>query len=219
VMLGGLICAIVHRDTEVRSRRNFLEEALLAEMSMRDGLTGLMNRRALDEHLLRLWQQGLRDRRTLAVLMIDIDHFKSFNDLLGHQAGDAVLRSVSKLLKDFAQRPLDIAARYGGEEFVVALYDMQREHVQDIAERIRHSVESMTVPRTAPIAVPNVTVSIGAAVVQPALGRTLQGALQSADEALYQAKERGRNRLVLGDTEQYRQSRTGFFRRIGTAGG
>ncbi len=217
LLLATLIAAIVHRDVEVSSRKSFLEDALLAELSARDGLTGLMNRRALDEHLLRLWHQGQRDRRMLAVLMLDIDHFKSFNDRYGHQAGDTALRRVAQLLMGFTRRPLDMAARYGGEEFVVVLYDMpQQSHVQDIAERIRDAVQDAVLPVTGDSGSPTVTVSIGVGMVEPTVGRTPQGALQFADEALYRAKEEGRNRIVFSDPRHYQESRTGTFRKAST---
>lgn len=215
LLLATLIGAIVHRDVEMSERKNFLEDALLAELSMRDGLTGLMNRRALDEHLLRLWQQGQRDRRSLALLMIDIDHFKSFNDLYGHQAGDAALRCVGKVLREFARRPLDMVARYGGEEFVVILYDLpQTHHVHDIAERIRRGVQETALPVGSAQA--RVSVSIGVGLIEPTLGRTPQGALQFADEALYEAKTQGRDRVVFNDPSRYVDSETGNFRKSGT---
>jgi diguanylate cyclase (GGDEF)-like protein len=217
LLMTALVGAIVHRDVEITSRKGFLEDALLAELSMRDGLTGLMNRRALDEHLLRVWQQGQRDRRTLAVMMVDIDHFKSFNDRYGHQAGDTALRRVAQLLTGFTRRPLDMAARYGGEEFVVVLYDLpQLNHVKDIADRIRQVVQDSILPLHDGREFPRVTVSIGVGMVEPTVGRTPQGALQFADEALYRAKEQGRNRVVFSDPQHYLESETGAFRKSGT---
>jgi len=226
--LSAVISAIVAKDVERSMRRGFLEDALIAEMVSRDGLSGLMNRRALDEHLLRVWQQAQRDRRTLAVLMVDIDHFKAYNDTFGHQSGDAILRAVAQRLSGFARRPLDLAARYGGEEFVVLLYDLSPAHVADIAERLRASVQNLrlsevVVPHAGPspdassqdgsaAAAAGVTVSIGLAVVTPALGRNPQGALQLADEALYEAKKAGRNRVVIKGSEDYRVLRTGHFK-------
>ena len=112
--ITSTLCALVCRDAERISRKSFLEAALLAEYGTRDGLSGLMNRAAFDDHLLRVWQHSLRDSRALALLMIDIDHFKAYNDTYGHQAGDAALRRVALVLKEFARRPLDTAARYRG---------------------------------------------------------------------------------------------------------
>jgi diguanylate cyclase (GGDEF)-like protein len=188
--------------------------AFIAEMVERDGLTGLMNRRALDGYLRRVWQQAQRDGRMLAVLMIDIDHFKQYNDTYGHQAGDAALRSVAQLLKSVTRRPLDIAARYGGEEFVVVLYDMQHGHLQELAEGVRQSAEVMAVSDTESLQAPSVTVSIGAGMVEPTAGRTPQGALQFVDEALYEAKKAGRNRVVYSGLDEYRRVKTGPFRTL-----
>ncbi len=209
--------AIVYCDIERSARRSFLEDALIAEMVERDGLTGLMNRRALDGYLQRVWQQAQRDGRTLAMLMIDIDHFKQYNDTYGHQAGDAALRAVALLLKSFTRRPLDIAARYGGEEFVLVLYDMAYSHLQELAERIRQLAEGVAVSDAGSIQVPGVTVSIGAGVVEPSDQRSPQGALQFVDEALYKAKKAGRNRVVCDGIEEYRKAKTGPFRTLRAA--
>ena len=212
--LTSAIGAIVYHDVEKSSRRNFLEAALIGELAARDGLSGLMNRRAFDEHLLRVWQHALRDQRAIAVLMVDIDHFKQYNDTFGHQAGDVALRSVAQTVQDFARRPLDLAARYGGEEFAVILYDLALPHVQDTAERLRHAVQSLQItPHEANRAdLSQVTVSVGVGIVAPTIGRTPQGAIQLADEALYEAKQAGRNRVVVKGTEAYSTLTTGAFR-------
>jgi len=122
--LASSIAAIVYRDVEQSYRRNFLQAALIGELVARDDLSGLMNRRAFDEHIVAVWHQAARDQRPVALLMIDIDHFKGYNDRRGHLAGDFALRSVAKVIQGFARRPLDLAARYGGEEFAVVLYDL-----------------------------------------------------------------------------------------------
>ncbi len=210
--VSSLIAAIVYRDVELAYRRNFLENALISELVARDGLTGLMNRRAFDEHLLRVWQQALRDQRLIAVLMIDIDHFKQCNDRWGHQAGDAALRSVGRIVQGFARRPLDLAARFGGEEFAQIFFDLALPHVEEIAERLRASVEKLriTALETDP-AVPDLTVSVGFGLAPPAIGRSPQGILQLADEALYEAKHAGRNRVVVKGVDAYLLLTTGAF--------
>jgi len=212
LVVTGAMGTLVYYNMERSYRRSFLESALIAELVARDALTGLMNRRSLDEHLLRVWQQAQRDRRTITVLMVDIDHFKSYNDAHGHQAGDAALRTVAQQLNSFARRPLDIAARYGGDEFVVILYDMQLDHVKRIAERLRSAVLEAALATTEAKEIPGVTVSIGAGVVEPAMGRTPLGALQFADEALYEAKQAGRNCVVVKDLVAYREVETGSFK-------
>jgi diguanylate cyclase (GGDEF)-like protein len=232
LLIIAAIGIVSYRDIERSYRRNFLESALMAELVARDELSGLMNRRAFDEHMLRLWHHAQRDRRSLAVLMIDIDHFKAYNDARGHQAGDGALRSVAQLLKGVARRPLDIAARYGGDEFVAVLYDLSREHIADIAEQVRRAVQEAELRpvsggdadgarqgagtadsggATRSTGAP-VTVSIGVGVVMPVMGRTFQGAVQLADEALYEAKQAGRNRVVLKAAEDYYRLDTGSFR-------
>jgi len=184
------ICAIVCRDTEQTTRRSFLEAALLAEFGARDGLTSLLNRRAFDERLLRTWQQALRAGQSLALLMIDIDHFKSYNDNFGHQAGDNAIRAVARTLGGFARRPLDLAARYGGE-------------VRNLGLPIHNRAQQVPI-----------TVSIGIALVTPMIDRTPEGAIQLADEALYEAKAAGRDRVVIKGVEDYRRFKTGSFRRV-----
>ena len=213
LVITAIVSAIVHRDMEVSHRHNFLETALIRTMASRDGLTGLMNRRALDDHLRRIWQQGLRDKRQVALLLIDIDHFKAFNDSYGHQAGDSALREVAHVIDSFARRPFDLAARYGGEEFAVVLYDVSAAWVPTVCEQMRVSIEKLHHQwKLNPEAV--VTVSMGAGIVEPSLGRTIQGAIQFADEALYQAKQQGRNRVVLRGGDEYRTFRTGAFKSV-----
>jgi diguanylate cyclase (GGDEF)-like protein len=212
LVLTSAVAAIIYRDTELAYRRSFLEAGLIMELAARDGLTGLMNRRAFDRHLLRVWHQAQRDRRALTILMIDIDHFKAYNDSYGHQAGDLALRSVAQILKQFARRPLDLVARYGGEEFSIILYDLALPHVQDIAERIRAAVQSVALsnPGAAPV-----TVSIGIGTVTPTIGRTPAGAVQFADGALYEAKRNGRNAVVVAGSAEYATLKTGSFKTAG----
>ena len=213
LLMTGAMGALVAYDVERSYRRSFLESAFIAQLVTQDGLTGLMNRRTLDDHLLRVWQQAQRDQRTLAVLMVDIDHFKSYNDAHGHQTGDVALRSVAQLLRGFARRPLDIAARYGGDEFVVILYDLPLPPVSEIAERIRQSVQDIASQNGEASSGPGFTVSVGVGIVAPAVGRTPRGALQFADEALYKAKRAGRNCVVVADVEAYRLLNTGSFKK------
>src|SRR6185312_10638814 len=157
-----------------------------------------------------------RDGRTLAVLMVDIDQFKAYNDSHGHLAGDAALRAVAQGLKTLARRPLDMAGRYGGDEFIAVLYDLPAERVQELAERLRQGVQEGERNQNGPARAP-ITVSIGCAVIVPGQNRTPQGAVQLADEALYDAKQSGRNRVVLKGMDDYRRLETGSFRTSATA--
>ena len=211
LMITSAVGAFVYQGVERQLRTSFLERGLLSEMVARDGLTGLKNRGAFDDDYARLWQQAVRDRRSLALLLIDVDHFKAYNDRYGHQAGDAALRRVAQVVQRFARRPLDIAARYGGEEFLVALFDLGAEHVREIAEELRESVQALGIQHDdSPAGV--VTASIGVSIVSPRIGRSAEGAVQLADEALYAAKRGGRNGIRLVDCYGVNYS-TGAFRR------
>jgi diguanylate cyclase (GGDEF)-like protein len=204
--IGGL----AFRNQGIRFRRTFLERGLIAEMAARDGLTGLKNRRAFDEHLTRTWQQALRDRRQLALVMIDVDYFKKFNDRYGHQAGDEALQRIATVVDSFARRPLDLAARYGGEELVLILFDLSREHAEQLAELVRAGVQNLRISHIDHA--PGVaTISLGVAIVHPTLERSPEGAVQLADEALYAAKREGRNRVRIFESE-YQGLSTGIFR-------
>jgi diguanylate cyclase (GGDEF)-like protein len=208
-IMGAMVCYTLERA----NRTNFLEERLLTEMASRDGLTGINNRRVFDEHLERIWPHAIRDRIPLAVMLIDIDHFKAYNDSYGHQVGDECLRQVARCLMRSARRPLDVTARYGGEEFAIVLYDARRDHIEDVARRIQSGIEALAIEHAAsPLPHKRVTVSIGAACVEPITGRSHYGFIQLADEALYAAKAQGRNRAVIMDKE-YSELSTGSFRR------
>ena len=195
----GAITGIAFRHQGTRFRRSFLERGLIAEMAARDGLTGLKNRRAFDEHLKRVWQQALNDRRPIVVMLSDVDEFKSFNDSHGHQAGDDALKRIAAVVDGFAQRPLDMAARYGGEELAVILFDMPRNLASLIAEQLRAAVQNLEIGRSDSDSI--VTISIGVAIVRPTLERSPEGAVQLADEALYAAKQKGRNCVVMFERE------------------
>jgi diguanylate cyclase (GGDEF)-like protein len=183
------------------------------ETARRDGLTGIANRRTFDEHVDRVWSQAAREGRPLTLLLIDIDHFKAYNDRFGHQAGDECLRRVAWSLNSSARRPLDIAARYGGEEFALVLYDAGRQHAEEAARQIRAGIDALAIAHQAsPATSKRLTVSIGIACIHPMLDRSHFGFIQLADEALYAAKERGRNCIVIMDKE-YGGLTTGSFRK------
>ncbi len=204
--------AFVYRGVERQLRTSFLERGLMGEMVARDGLTGLKNRGAFDDYFPRMWQQALRDRRALALLLIDVDHFKAYNDRYGHQAGDQALRRVAQVVQGFARRPLDIAARYGGEEFVLALFDLSSDSVREMAEQLRISIHALNITHEDSATASYVTASVGVAIVAPRLGRSPEGTVQVADEALYSAKRSGRNCVCVVDADQLLFS-TGTFRR------
>lgn len=214
-VMGAMVCYTLERA----NRTHFLEERLLIEMASRDGLTGIHNRRVFDEHIDRLWPQAAREGVPLALMLVDIDHFKAYNDYYGHQAGDECLKRVARCLTQSARRPLDVTTRYGGEEFAIILYDASREHVDEATRRIQAGMEALAIEHLAsPAASKRLTISIGAACVIPQASRTHLGFIQLADEALYAAKVRGRDCAVIMDKE-YEQLITGSFRKPGGSSG
>ncbi|MBI3570226.1 MAG: diguanylate cyclase [Gammaproteobacteria bacterium] len=162
----------------------------LEELSVRDGLTGLYNRRELEKRLHEEIQRARRYSRPLSVLMLDIDHFKNVNDRYGHQAGDEVLITVADLIQ-LNVRPVDVVCRYGGEELAVILPETDEEGVRTVAERIRGTVED-SITTTPQGDMVHVTVSIGLAIY-PGHGETPATLIHAADQALYTAKHEGRN--------------------------
>jgi diguanylate cyclase (GGDEF)-like protein/PAS domain S-box-containing protein len=162
-------------------------------LAMMDGLTGVANRRLLDETLHREWLSGRRDQTPLSVLLIDVDHFKAFNDCYGHLAGDECLRRIAKEIQTVLRRPLDLLARYGGEEFVAVLPNTPEQNAEMVAERVRKVVEDCGMAHAdGPAGV--VTVSLGCATTVPGHTTDVSCLLKAADTALYLAKANGRNR-------------------------
>jgi diguanylate cyclase (GGDEF)-like protein len=212
LVVANVIGAAMGYQHERLQRAHFLESRRLLEAAARDGLTGLFNRRRFDEHLESCWNYAQRDGKLLGVLLVDIDSFKPYNDRYGHQAGDLVLRQVGMALARSARRPLDFVARYGGEEFAVILFEPSREYIAEVAERIHAEVAALQIPHEASVAGSRVSVSVGAAILNPTPDRSPAGGLQLADEALYAAKETGRNRTVYREAE-YAALATGVFRR------
>ncbi len=198
----GFIATI--RDISSRKR---VEELLhqannhLQRMVMLDGLTGIGNRRAFDATLSKEFRRSARSQLPLALLMIDVDNFKKFNDLYGHPAGDACLKSIAEAINRELRRPADFVARYGGEEFAVILPDTNPAGAAAMAERIRNAVERLAIAHEAnPASV--ATVSVGVAAAWPhADGSADKELLEAADAALYAAKTQGRNRIHLHGTE------------------
>ncbi|WP_173081397.1 GGDEF domain-containing protein [Fundidesulfovibrio magnetotacticus] len=166
----------------------------LAELAETDELTGLANRRRLNAALAAEWARARRDARPLTLLMIDVDHFKRYNDALGHQAGDERLIDVGRAIRGLARRPGDVAARYGGEEYVLLLPDLPSSKALAHAEEVRQAVEALNLPHEgSPHA--RVTVSIGMATLTPCGESRAEDLVRLADDALYEAKRLGRNRV------------------------
>jgi diguanylate cyclase (GGDEF)-like protein len=195
LLCANLIGALGCYALEHANRAGFLDRRRLVEVAMHDGLTGLLNRTALEEQTRKLWQQAVRDRQLVSVILIDIDHFKAYNDRYGHQAGDQCLRDVARAVRRAARRrPLDLVARYGGEEFIAVLYGADRSHAESVAQAVLGAVRELHIPHTASSTRPHVTASAGTATVDPfGSACTHDLAIQAADYALYAAKKSGRD--------------------------
>lgn len=211
ITFGATFAGYVYYSLHRAVRASYMDHQRMSDHMNRDALTGIHNRRMFDDQVARLWQQALRERASIGLLIVDIDHFKNYNDSLGHQAGDECLTKIAGILAAGARRPLDVAARYGGEEFAILLYSSDRQSMEELAEQLRARVVAEALLHPASPVHPFVTVSIGGACVTPMEGRSAFGFIQLADEALYAAKERGRNRIVVMDRE-YDSLRTGVFR-------
>jgi diguanylate cyclase (GGDEF)-like protein len=153
----------------------------------------------------------------MTLVLIDVDHFKAYNDRYGHQAGDHALQRVAAALQAFVNRPQDVLARYGGEEFAAILYDVEGYDAEELAEGMRRAVGALALDNLGSAAASAITISIGVATVEPTRRRRAHGALQLADQALYRAKIKGRNRVELLDQAAYQALRTGVFTK-GTIG-
>jgi diguanylate cyclase (GGDEF)-like protein len=173
---------------------NFRLRETLREQSARDQLTGLFNRRYMEESLVRELRRASREHYSLGLLMMDLDHFKDLNDGYGHAAGDLMLRAVGDFLGT-SVRGDDVACRYGGEEFVVLLPRASLENTRRRAEALRQGMKGLQLEQSGPL-MPSVTMSIGVAC-SPVHGETREELIHAADVALYSAKARGRDRVVV----------------------
>lgn len=185
-------------QTLVEARTRELEEAnaKLERLSNTDGLTGIANRRSFDRILQQEWQRAQRSASPLALVMLDVDHFKLFNDRYGHLAGDDCLRSLAQGLLGEVRRSGELVARYGGEEFVVLMPESDLHVAEEAARRIQDAVRALAIPHAdEPSGI--VSFSLGVASLAPGIGQLPAELLRMADTALYRAKSLGRNRIEL----------------------
>ncbi|NIA05802.1 MAG: diguanylate cyclase [Proteobacteria bacterium] len=168
---------------------------ILKKLSSMDGLTGVPNRRRFDEVLKQEWLRAIRHSTSISLIMIDIDFFKLFNDTYGHQGGDDCLKQVAKTLDESAERVTDMVARYGGEEFVVVLPETGTKGVLAVAETMRANVEAQHIPHENSKVTDHVTISLGVATAVPERGSREEDLIAAADQALYEAKNHGRNQV------------------------
>jgi diguanylate cyclase (GGDEF)-like protein len=169
---------------------------LLRELAFTDGLTGIANRRYFDEQLSLYFRQCQRNKKPLALIMIDIDLFKTYNDHYGHQAGDESLKKMAHLLKSKMRRPNDLAARYGGEEFVCLLPETDEVGAQTVAKQLQSSVAKLAIQHEESTVTPILTISMGIAVLIPSNSNSTSALIAEADARLYQAKQQGRNCII-----------------------
>jgi diguanylate cyclase (GGDEF)-like protein len=203
LLCANLIGAAGCYALEHANRIAFLDRKRLTEVAMHDGLTGLLNRAALEGLVRQHWRQAARDGVQVSVVLADIDHFKAYNDRYGHQAGDRCLRDVAgAMLRATRRRPLDLVARYGGEELIAVLVGSDREHAEQVARRVREAVAELLIPHAGSTTRPHVTVSVGAATLRPSAEYSYDLGVQLADRALYEAKERGRDGWTYKDVSQ-----------------
>jgi diguanylate cyclase (GGDEF)-like protein len=190
-------------EEKVKQRTAELQSANLQlnTLSTTDGLTGLANRRRFDSYWAEEWQRALRQGTPLAVIMLDVDHFKEYNDHYGHQQGDDCLRMVGDVLQASVRRAGELAARYGGEEFVVVMPGASWEQAQETAQGLLAAIRARQIPHVSSPVADILTISLGLAAGIPQLAEDRDRLLKEADVALYDAKHQGRNRVVMTSHE------------------
>lgn len=184
----AVIRARIKNHIELKRNRDYLEE-----ISMIDGLTGIPNRRRLDEYLAQEWKRSQRQKHPISLLMLDIDHFKLYNDNYGHSAGDECLKKIARSIQDTLTRPADLAARYGGEEFACVLPQTGQDGARTIADRMHENLARLAIPHEYSPIGSSVTISIGISTAIPDQMTSLDDFIKTADRMLYRAKESGRN--------------------------
>jgi two-component system chemotaxis family response regulator WspR len=192
---------LLQRDEAYQALRQSQQQLLATNLELQrlthsDGLTGLSNRRYLDQYLSAEWRRGMRDKSGLGFLMIDVDNFKAYNDTYGHVAGDEVLKQVAHTVESCLGRSSDLAARFGGEEFAVVLPGASAGGLRLVAEKIRLAIEGLGIPH-AGSASGAVTISIGAAMIVPSASEPVTTLIEAADVGLYRAKRDGKNQVAV----------------------
>ena len=196
---ANLIGCFGNHFLEQAVRQNFCSMVQMHKLAERDFVTGLLNRRAFSTRATGIWREALRDGRSIGIAMVDVDHFKHYNDHYGHAAGDVALQSVAHVIAEHARRPLDACARYGGEEFVVLWYDVDADHAMALAQRMCLVVQALGLPHVASPTAGVVSISVGLVCTAVHDAAQWDAALRAADQALYQAKQQGRNRVCAAD--------------------
>ncbi|MBC7750645.1 MAG: diguanylate cyclase [Candidatus Saccharibacteria bacterium] len=180
-------------STHVTLRR---QAEFMKTIAALDGLTGIPNRRHMDKIFEIEWRRAVRNQTSLSLLMIDVDHFKKYNDYYGHGTGDKCLQKVALALQAGCCRSGDCVTRYGGEEFTAILPESDADSAHHVAEKLRLAVETLNILHAPSDTSDCITISIGSATIVPALGQERSLLIETADKALYQAKQAGRNQVV-----------------------
>ena len=190
-------CSLFEKHNKIideRTRELAEANKELARLARLDGLTGIANHRRFREFFDQEWRRCLRAGQPLSIVMIDIDHFKQYNDRYGHQHGDDALRNVADIIQHATRRPGDLAARYGGEEFILVLTNTDQKGAVSLAESVRDDLFEAEIPHDGS-AIGRITLSAGVTTVTPERDADPDGLVSRADDALYRAKDGGRNRV------------------------
>jgi diguanylate cyclase (GGDEF)-like protein len=190
----GRLVTMQRSLVDVAHKQNVANKKL-QRLTTIDALTGIGNRRSFDDFAVREWRRCVRMQKPMSLVMVDVDHFKQYNDTYGHQEGDICLKAVAALVARSAPRAGDLAARYGGEEFALILGETDIDGAMWVANHIRQQVADSKMPHAAS-SFKQVTISCGVASVVPREELSLEDLLKAADDALYKAKQQGRNRVV-----------------------
>ena len=189
--IAPVIARLKHSMQQARNVR------VLHRYAIVDGLTGLMNKREFEQRLEREWRDAVRNKKQLSLIMLDIDYFKLYNDAHGHCAGDDVLRLVAQKLSEALFRPRDQIARFGGEEFVVLLPETDMSGLGFVCEALSKAVEKLAMPHPASPVIPRISLSMGGCFAHPHADQSPMDMMKLADDALYQAKNKGRNQYFI----------------------
>jgi diguanylate cyclase (GGDEF)-like protein len=172
-------------------------QQILKKYSMEDGLTGLANRRRFDEYLKQEWARMTEEKQPLSLILCDVDYFKLYNDTYGHQAGDECLQKIARALRRSVRYPADLVARYGGEEFAIVLPNTTATDAMKVAEKIKCELQKLKIDRKTSTVGEYVTLSMGVSSMVPRQELSPAHSIAAADEALYEAKKQGRDRIVI----------------------
>ncbi|ATX80217.1 diguanylate cyclase (GGDEF) domain-containing protein [Mariprofundus aestuarium] len=197
LLISILLYAFVIRYTIIHHKKERLLSKNLERMATYDKLTGIPNRRFFDETLSNEWAHALRAKTPISLVLCDIDYFKKYNDALGHQAGDNCLRQVAEIMSSILQRPIDSVSRYGGEEFAYIFPFTDEEGAKNRVDVLQRTLKKQRIPHPESDAADHVTISVGVASIIPNASQSPDDLISKADQALYRAKEKGRNQICM----------------------